>query len=199
MKWLRGHTNSSPDEMLIARIKEGNDRQALGILFDRYVEWVYGVCLKYFKNTTLAKDAVMDVFEKVDEKLKRHDIDQFKPWLYQVTKNHCLEKLRTQSGKNSKIKAAEIVYSKEIQHPDLRKYTDWHLDGLKECMEGLPEKQRLCVQLFYLASKSYVEIGQSLGLTWAEVRSNIQNGRRNLRNCLKKNETSRYKGRGILE
>ena len=75
----------------------------IGELFQRYTHLVFGVCMKYFKNVDESKDGVMDVFEKILTELKRHEVENFKPWLYFVAKNHCLMKLRKETALHVKV------------------------------------------------------------------------------------------------
>ena len=66
------------DIALIERFRSRDDQDALGELFSRYSGLVYGVCLKYLKDRDDAKDAVMQIFEKLGPDLKRHAIDHFR-------------------------------------------------------------------------------------------------------------------------
>ncbi len=78
------------------------------------MDLLYAVCLKYLKDQETAKDAVMAVFEELASKLKKHEVDNFKGWLYTLTKNHCLMQLR--SGKSIKISPldeAHMQFSEE--------------------------------------------------------------------------------------
>ena len=82
------------DSQLITNYKNFHDLSSLGILFQRYSYLVFCICQKYLKNEEDRKDAVMDIFDKLAEDLKQYNISNFKSWLYTVTKNHCLMKLR---------------------------------------------------------------------------------------------------------
>jgi len=103
---------------LIEQYQQSGEQHLVGTLFEPYMELLYGVCLKYLKNTTLAQDAVMDVYVHVSEKLKTHKVETFRPWLYVVTKNHCMEKLRKSTTRNPKEKVAFDMYTENIFHPD---------------------------------------------------------------------------------
>ena len=83
------------DEVLVAQYKSGGDLQVLSDLYQRYMELVYGVCLKYLKNEEDARDAVLNIYEELIPKVKKYEIQFFKSWLYQLAKNHCLMKLRS--------------------------------------------------------------------------------------------------------
>lgn len=173
----------------MTRYQQTGDLSVLGTLYERYMELVYGVSLKYLEDGEAAKDAVMQVFEGLMEKLKKHEVDNFKSWLYTVAKNHCLMQLRSKKHK----KTIEIS-------PDFMQSTEeWHLNGelqkeeeykkLEHCLQTLSEEQKKVVELFYLQEKCYNDISEATGLEWNKVRSLIQNGRRNLKICMDKAAT----------
>lgn len=176
------HTKSSDTELLKLYKQSGN-QEILGKLYNRYMHLILGLCIKYFKDKELAKDAVIDIYELISKKLKTHEVEYFKSWLYMVTKNHCLEKLRKANTHLVKEKNANLMYSEQVFHPD--SITDPEmLKKLKLCMDQLPKEQNQCVELFYLKEKSYHEICALTSMTWNKVRSYVQNGRRNLKLCM---------------
>jgi RNA polymerase sigma-70 factor (ECF subfamily) len=59
-------------------------------------------------------------------------------------------------------------------------------DLLEEAIQELSEEQKLCVNLFYLQKKSYQQITDRTGFTLMQVKSYIQNGKRNLKIILEK-------------
>ncbi|HEY0653572.1 MAG TPA: sigma factor-like helix-turn-helix DNA-binding protein, partial [Chryseosolibacter sp.] len=63
-----------------------------------------------------------------------------------------------------------------------------NLRKLEGCIETLPEEQRQCVKLFYLQKKCYKEITELTGFELNKVKSYIQNGKRNLKICMEKND-----------
>jgi RNA polymerase sigma factor (sigma-70 family) len=175
-----------PDAELLLLYKESGSMEVLGTLFMRYSDLLYGVCLKYLKDPAASRDAVANVFEELVQKLRKHEVDNFKSWIYTVAKNHCLMDLR--SRKN--IKLTEI-------HPDIMQSAEeLHLNGmmekeaefkkLEDCLQTLSSEQKTAVELFYLQNKCYKEIEAETGLEWNKVRSYIQNGRRNLKICMEK-------------
>ena len=90
LRFLRSKGADLSDEELLSKYRQQSDMQALGQLYDRYLELTYGVCLKYLKSASRAEDAVMHIFEELSEKVLKHDIKQFRSWLYVLAKNHCL-------------------------------------------------------------------------------------------------------------
>ncbi len=171
---------------LIERYQSTCDQKWLGELYSRYKPLVYGVCLKYLKEVHQAEDASMDIYEHLSEKLKTHQVDNFKSWLYVVVKNHCFQKLRTRTKSLQKEKAANDMYSTTVFHPD-NVNKEKRLKKLEKCTENLSQEQKNCITAFYYKSMSYQKIAQKYDLPWHTVRSHIQNGRRNLKKCMDNN------------
>jgi RNA polymerase sigma-70 factor (ECF subfamily) len=188
MSFLKTISNPAiTDSELVAAYRQNGDLQVLASLYQRYMELVYGVCLKYLPDTEQAKDAVMQVFEELVEKLKKHEVDNFKSWLYTVAKNHCLMQLRSQKNKKTVSLAPELMQSGEELHLNGALQKEAEFKKLERCLQTLSAEQQQTVQLFYLQQKCYNEIVEETGLDWKKVRSLIQNGRRNLKICMEKN------------
>jgi len=172
------------DKELIAVYKQSGDLEVLGKLYQPHMDLVYGVCVKYLKETEAAKDAVMAIFEELIIKLKKHDVDNFKGWLHTLAKNYCLMQLR--SAKNIKTSEfdPENVQLTENVHLNGIMEKEEHLQQLNECLQSLSPEQKTVVELFYLQRKCYKEIESITGVEWNRIRSHIQNGRRNLKICM---------------
>jgi RNA polymerase sigma-70 factor (ECF subfamily) len=157
----------------------------MGVLFQRYAHLLFGVCMKYLKNDERAKDAVMEVFEKVLTDMRRHDVEDFRPWIYTVTKNHCLMGLRKEKVQLVKQEdytrfTQEIMETEDVMH--LNGVSAIEMDkNLFAAIETLKNEQQQCVKLYFFEKKSYEEIQEQTGFTYNEVKSHLQNGKRNLR------------------
>ena len=176
--------SSLPDKELVQLYKATSDLKVLGDLYQRYMELLYGVCLKYFKDPELAKDAVLSIFEELITKLKKHDVENFKAWLYQLAKNHCLMQLRKDKRFTKAQIDPDIMQNEEIVHLNGELEKEENFKQLDFCLGQLNKEQRQVLQLFYLQNKCYKEIVEETGLEWNAVRSFIQNGKRNLKICL---------------
>lgn len=185
MAFLKKILSAQDDLELVKEYKSGGDINLLGELYGRYMELVYGVCLKYFKEPEEAKDAVINIFEELVTKLKKYDVINFKSWLYQLAKNYCLMKLRSRKSKPV-IVDIDIMHLEENNHPDNVAEKEEQLNGMESCMEQLPAEQKRAIELFYLQEKCYKEIADLTGTEINKVRSFIQNGRRNLKICMEK-------------
>jgi RNA polymerase sigma-70 factor (ECF subfamily) len=175
-----------PDNSLLEQYKQTDDLEALGALFDRYLDLVYGVCLKYLKDVEAAKDSTLDIFEQLLTKLRKHEVEHFKPWLYQLAKNHCLMLLRSEKKWLKVASDTDLMQNENIVHLNGELEKEENLEQLEKCMAELNQEQRQVVSLFYLEQKSYKEIVEVTGMDWNLVRSYVQNGRRNLKICMEK-------------
>ena len=176
--------DEADDKALLDSYHQSGELAVLGRLYEKYVSLIYGVCLKYLKDEELAKDAVMGIFEELVTKARQHDVKQFRAWVYVLARNYCLMQLRS----NKKMVAVDyddIVENDLVLHHD-NKYSEEYLKVLERCMEKLPVKQKESVNLFYLQEKCYKEVADATGYTLNDVKSYIQNGKRNLKICIEK-------------
>jgi len=179
------------DTELVLAYRQSGDLKVLGELYQRYMELVYGVCLKYLKEPELSQDAVMQIFEELVSKLKKHEVENFRGWLHQVAKNHCLMQLRTPKNLKTVAIPPLLMQNEEDVHLNGVMEKEENFQKLEKCIASLSDEQRTMIKLFYLDGKCYNEIVEITGLEWNHVRSSIQNGRRNLKLCMeKKSEVS---------
>jgi RNA polymerase sigma factor (sigma-70 family) len=177
------------EAQLIDSYKVSGDLEMLGKLYKPYMHLVYGVCLKYLKEREESQDAVMQIFEKLIDQVKKHEIDNFKSWLYVLSKNHCLMALRSSKYKMSQRQQEindDTMESSLLLHHNDESVLENDLAKLEKCIETLQNEQKQCVELFYLEKKPYVIIAEKTGYGLKKVKSYIQNGKRNLKTCMEK-------------
>jgi RNA polymerase sigma factor (sigma-70 family) len=183
--FLREHdTTELSDAELVLLYRQHGDAAVLGSLYQRYMDLIYGVCLKYLKDAEASKDAVINIYEELVEKLKKHEVENFKSWLYTLARNHCLMQLRKQKGKKTVEITEGFMQSGNLLHPDDVQQKEEQLNVMEKCLQQLSPEQKQCVELFYLQGKCYNEISAQTGFDWNKVRSYIQNARRNLKLCM---------------
>lgn len=178
-------TPSITDRELITAYKNSSDLLYVSTLYQRYMDLVFGVCLKYFKDKETSKDAVMDIYEELCKKLKQHEVENFKGWLHVLARNYCLMQLR--SPKNMKVTEFNADFMQSIQTTHLENEVlekEENFKKLEECIGQLPRDQKQSIELFFLEKKCYNEIAGITGQEWSKVRSYIQNGKRNLKICM---------------
>ena len=167
------------DNELLEKFYSNKDNQWLGIVLQRYTLLLFGVCMKYLKNEESAKDAVQQIFLKSLTELSKYKVTYIKSWLYMVAKNHCLMKLRNKHVYLPIQDKTQILEDNSGWNEIAQK--EITLTLLENSIEELNPEQKTCVILFYLHKKSYLEIVETTGFNLLQVKSFIQNGKRNLK------------------
>ena len=178
--------NHIDDKGLLDKFYSDYNNEWLGILFPRYTLLLYGVCMKYLKNEEDAKDSVQQIFLKAINELHKYKVEYFKSWIYMIAKNHCLMKLRDKGKYSAEItdKMAAVAYTDDDKNDLIEK--DNTLTQMQSALQQLSPEQQQCITLFYLEKKSYTEIASLTGFSMLQVKSFIQNGKRNLKLLLQK-------------
>jgi RNA polymerase sigma-70 factor (ECF subfamily) len=157
-------------------------------LYQQYAALIYGWCLRYLGTAERAEDAGAEIFPILLSKAAEHEVTNFGSWLQTLVRNHCLMQLRREKRDPLQLSEGPLMQMEGLGHQGgVEDRTDTR--PLYRCMKQLREEQRQCIRLFYLqAGESYRSIAEQLNLSVGQVRSHIQNGRRNLKICLE--ETS---------
>lgn len=184
---IRHIEKTADDDMLMKTYQQTLNQNALATLYLRYKDLVFGTCMKYLKNEENSHDAVMNIYQELVIKLPKHQVENFKGWLYMLTKNHCLMQLRKDKKTVTVEFDNQFMQSEDFGHLDKVLEKEKNLLSLENCIDGLNDEQQKTIKLFYLDEKCYNEIADITGIEWNKVRSLIQNGRRNLKICMDSN------------
>jgi RNA polymerase sigma factor (sigma-70 family) len=176
------------DNELLQRFYLDKNNEWLGLLLQRYTLLLLGVCMKYLKNEEEAKDAVQQIFLKTITELHKYKVDYFKSWMYMVAKNHCLMKLRNKNNIPVEINDRVLSAPDDADSSKAHQQKETTLTIMEQALQSLNPEQQQCVTLFYLEKKSYQEITQLTGYSQLQVKSHIQNGKRNLKIMLERRQ-----------
>lgn len=185
----RNSLKNLSDAELLEKFLQKQDNVFLGELYERYMALLYGICLKYLKNRDNAKDMVMQIYEKLSEKLpQQKHIENFKAWIYTFARNECLMQLRKDKQIFFYENNENLMESIQDSHLDREEQEEQEqlFEALEKGLDKLNQEQKTCVVLFYIEKKSYQEIAETTGFTMLQVKSYIQNGKRNLKNFMEK-------------
>lgn len=171
------------DEELLLRYQQQGDKELFGALLQRYTMLLLGVAMKYLKDKHLAEDAVQQVFLKAFLHLPEGEIQNFKGWLYILMRNHCLQQLRNKTYPAPEEQLRYIA-GNEDQNEAIEK--EFSLTQMHEALKELNDEQRNTIERFYLQNQSYQQIMEQTGFNFMQVKSYIQNGKRNLKIILQK-------------
>jgi len=174
------------DEDVLRMLKESGKTNCVRELYIRYLGLIYGVCLNYLKDADDAENAVKQIFNHLLLKLKDYEITIFRPWIYNFTKNYCLQ---IQGVENY---SATPDY--EERNAEFNKITDLFESNdaeqtalLANCLKELSPQQRVSINYFFKDKLSFAEIADKAGYTLKHVKSYIQSAKQNLIICLEKN------------
>lgn len=181
---------------LLRAYRQTGDLAILGKLYEPQMEMVFAISMKYFKDEEEAKDTVMQLFEELIPKLRQHEVENYKAWLGMVTRNYCLMELRKKTVEISNFDAKENDEDENYSNYFMEISTSEHhtdsfdleqnLTKLDDCLKTLNLEQKQSVELFFMQEKTYQEVAQLTGFEINKVKSYLQNGKRNLKNCMEK-------------
>lgn len=174
------------DQELLDRWYSDRNNEWLGVLLQRYTLLLFGVCMKYIKQEDEARDCVQQIFVKVITELAKYRVEYFKSWIYTIARNHCLMKLRDQHGRAAELSESMLAAWDDEPGNNSHQQKEQLLEWMGDALEELGKEQKLCVTLFYLNKRSYQEIASNTGFTLMQVKSHIQNGKRNLKLLMEK-------------
>ena len=178
MLFKKRDLNIYSDAELLDLYKRKKPKEIVAEIYKRYGHLMMGLCLKYFKQVPEAEDMVMNIFEKLPKLLSKYEITYLKSWLYTTTKNECLMELRKKKHHHREIN--EEVLGDETELED-KIFLDIQLTRLEEVLKSLKDHHQRAIRLFYLEGKSYQEIANVLNIDLKQVKSDVQNGKRNLK------------------
>jgi RNA polymerase sigma-70 factor (ECF subfamily) len=171
------HDEATPT--LIIRLREG-DSGAADLLDRLYRDAIHRFCFGYLASHEEAEDAVQDVFCKV---LATDQVpEQFRPWLYRVARNHCLNILRTRARRRegqalppeSRLDASWTGNLTRLVKRELR-------SRIGHLVAALPVASREVLQLRYTEGLSRAEIADVVGVSESIVKSRLYEGIKRLR------------------
>jgi RNA polymerase sigma factor (sigma-70 family) len=175
------------DAEYLAAYRATENLELLGELYEPYMEMVFAICYKYLRDEEASKDAVMEIFEELVEKLRTHYVDNFRNWLHSVARNHCLMALRANKFEFQGISETDSMENQASEHlSDETFELEENLSRMGDCLETLSTEQKTSIELFYLQEKCYQEVAELTGFELNKVKSYIQNGKRNLKICIEK-------------
>jgi len=185
MNIKRKNIKDYSDAELLISYRASYDKKIIGELYKRYGHLVMGTCLNYLKNKADAEDIVMEIFLTLGDKLKKHEINYFKSWLFVLTKNSCLMVLRKKNHINIHLNEEIVAQEDEIEEKELKEIK---LTELESAINELDPPQDEVIKLFYIQQMSYKEVSEKLNLSLNKVKSAIQNVKRNLKIKLQEND-----------
>lgn len=167
------------ENILIAKAKMGDDAAFSGLV-KMYDRRVYHTAYSYLRNMDEAKDVSQEVFLRLHRGLEGYDTSRpFFPWLYQITKNLCLNRLGSRSYLTESLPEEEPVTA--LRGPEEETLRNEEAREIRSAVSGLPEKLREVIELKHFQGCSYKEMAEILDVPEGTVMSRLYNARKALR------------------
>ena len=157
------------DAQLVARCRAGDD-DAWRELVDRFSRYVYAIAVQAFRLPEAdAEDVFQEVFTRAYENLhKLRDDSAIRPWLAQLTRRLCIDRLRAGSHQSD----ADLDELPELPADDVLIAIEEAFD-VHEAMAELSENCQQILDRFFARDESYRTIGDTLGLPAGTIASRI--------------------------
>lgn len=170
------------DQHYINKVKEG-DTNSFAILVDNYKDMVFSLALKIMRNREEAEEVSQDTFIKAFRSLHSFKGDsKFSTWLYKITYNNCMDRTKRISRSynaqtidtvvENKIESSESILD-SIERKERAKL-------IEQCLEELPEEERLILWMFYYQELSLKEIIDVTSYTQANLKVKLHRARKKL-------------------
>jgi RNA polymerase sigma factor (sigma-70 family) len=190
--------NASMSDGLLAQLVLSGDQRAFEILLRRYSTALFSFIYRFLGDYDLACDTLQQVSLRFYTSLSRLSTDDaFKPWLFQVARNCCIDELRRKrryalpfsqletENSDGETSALGDIIDPRPSPEDQILYLDLQ-QSLQECILTLPPKFRAVVTLRYVSQFSFVEIGKILGIPEATAKTYFYRAKLILRRMLNK-------------
>lgn len=194
MVWnKRKYLSGLEDAAVLQLYKQKQWPRCIDELFLRYGHLLYGVFLKYTKDKYAAEDLLMELFAKLPQLLMHHEIQQLKPWLHTVARNEALQfirKAKKLTGVSLDENYMDHAGGSSYEGQEEILWKEQQLILLEKVLDQLKPIQKECIRLFFIEQLSYEEIMSKTQLSFKEVKSHLQNGKRNLKIMMEQNSNN---------
>ena len=170
------------DEKLVKSVLRG-DTECFRILVERYQDRVYSTGMRLFRNSDDARDYTQEVFIRVYNRLDSfRGNSPFRYWLMKVAYNHGINMLK--KIKDSSEYSDSCSLSNEPSPHRIAEENDIN-SVLREAVDRLPEKYRICVDLYFYSGFSYRQICEITGFPENTIKSHVYRAKNILRQSLR--------------
>lgn len=172
---------ATSDTNLLARIAEG-DREAFSELYDRYGGRVFGLASAMLRNEAEAEDVLQETFWQVWSRAAQFDAGRGSPlaWLILIARSRCLDHLRRDDKRRA---TTPLEFDEPASHNDLGDALDRDetTSRARRAIAGLPEDQRIAIQLAFFGGLTHQEISELHNTALGTVKTRIRLGMRKIR------------------
>jgi RNA polymerase sigma-70 factor (ECF subfamily) len=172
------------DLLVVSQVLAG-EKDLFRLLVRRYQRPVHGMGLSFFRNTEDASDFVQEVFLKVYQNLSRFEgRSRFSTWLYKIAYNTAVNGINRRKEYLSLAEDDFALQASAGETPERQLIRRLAQDAVLASLHGLPERYRVCVDMFFFYDCSYQEIEEITGFPVNTIKSHVFRAKKLLREKL---------------
>jgi len=169
------------DRIIAAQVVSGQ-KELFRLLVKRHEQAVYGMGMSFFRNVEDASDFAQEVFLKTFRNLSRFEgRSRFSTWLYKIAYNTAINNITRKKEYHSLVEEETVP---DTDTPERKALRGLARDAVLEAIRELPERFRVCVDLFFFYDRSYQEIEAITGYPVNTIKSHVFRAKKLLREKL---------------
>jgi RNA polymerase sigma-70 factor (ECF subfamily) len=180
----RGGESGFDDHLIVSQIVSGQ-KDLFRLLVQRYERAVYGMGISFFRNNEDASDFTQDVFLKAYRSLSRFEgRSRFSTWLYKIAYNAAINGVNRGKEYLSLAEDEADRFAANGDTPERALLRNAAKEAVREALKELPERFRICIDLFFFYDRSYQEIEAITGIPVNTIKSHVFRAKKLLREKL---------------
>ncbi len=171
---------ASADDVAAVQAARGGDREAFGVLVERYQEVAFRAAYLVVRDAGLAEDVAQEAFVRAYRNLGRFDVGQpFRSWLLRIVTNLALNEVRARGRRQSLWQRVTRTPMAHEPGPERAVEASERRELMMAALRELPEPDRLVLYLRYFLELPEAEIAAVIGKRPGTVKSRLHraNGR----------------------
>lgn len=166
---------------------KSRQRDAVGILYDKYSGFLFGLIVRIVHSDEIAEDLLQEVFVKIWKNIETYDSSKAKlvTWMGNIARNLAIDKIRSKEYKNSLqnrniedfVNTVEDISAGGGFNPE-------HI-GVKEMIDKLQPEQKILIDMVSFKGYTQAETAEKLGIPLGTVKTRIRSAINVLRGIFK--------------
>ncbi len=183
---LKKRPQDITEDEIVGALKNRN-RDAMGIAYDKYSGFLFGLIYKIVHSEEIAEDVMQEVFVKIWKNIDSFDSKKAKfiTWIANITRNLSIDKIRSKEYKNQLQNHDIEDYVNTIEDASAAGFNPEHI-GVKEMLEKLQPEQKVLIDLVYFQGYTQADAAEKLGIPLGTVKTRIRSAINNLREIFTK-------------
>jgi RNA polymerase sigma-70 factor (ECF subfamily) len=183
---MTGPRHGSDLDALLRRVA-GRDADAFAVLYDQTRARVYGLVARVLRDSGYSEETTQEVYLEVWRTAAAYDPVKGSAlsWLMTMAHRRAIDRVRAEQaatqresryGASTVDPARDVVAESALAADERRRVV--------ECLDGLTDIQRQCIEMAYYGGLTYAEVSQRLSANLSTIKSRMRDALRGLRNCL---------------